>query len=288
MNNFFSSLLRIFFYLFLFFSNMTDSFLKKYRNIIWNEFLLLNFTDEEIKNKSIDDIINYYEHNKKNNKIFTSFIDLYNYYPLENLYGKELEHTYITFIIPTIGRKTLNRTLESLISLKNKYWKAVVVMDGIDVDKINDSRIVYTKINKKGEKNYGGMVRNYALQYPYTSDWIGFLDDDDTISENYIDYLIEECNNNDVIIFRMAYENGTILPGFFDKKITMNRIGISFAMSKKIASNHYFQNHPKEDYLFLKELEKHKYSIIISSYVAYFVRTNPFPISTKFPKIQII
>lgn len=266
---------------------MTEYFLKKYRNIIWDEFLLLNFTEEEIKNKSVNDIINYYENYGKKNNIFTSFIDLYNYYPLENLYGKEFEHTHITFIIPTIGRETLNRTLQSLISLKNRYWKAVVIMDGIDVDKINDSRIVYTKIEKKGEKNYGGFVRNYALKYPYTSDWIGFIDDDDTISENYIEHLLEESENNDVVIFRMAYENGTILPGFFDKKITMNRIGISFAISKKIASNHYFQNHPKEDYLYLKELEKNKYSIIISSYITYFVRTTPFHISKKFPKIKI-
>ena len=37
----------------------------------------------------------------------------------------------ITFIIPTIGRHTLSKTLDSLINQTNPNWKAIVIFDGI-------------------------------------------------------------------------------------------------------------------------------------------------------------
>ena len=37
----------------------------------------------------------------------------------------------ITFIIPTIGRLSLNDTINSLINLENKNWKALIIFDGI-------------------------------------------------------------------------------------------------------------------------------------------------------------
>ena len=37
----------------------------------------------------------------------------------------------ITFIIPTIGRQTLPRTIQSLKNLQNSNWKAIVIFDAI-------------------------------------------------------------------------------------------------------------------------------------------------------------
>lgn len=37
----------------------------------------------------------------------------------------------VTFIIPTIGRDTLSKTIDSLINQTNPNWKAIIVFDGI-------------------------------------------------------------------------------------------------------------------------------------------------------------
>jgi hypothetical protein len=37
----------------------------------------------------------------------------------------------ITFIIPTIGRISLNETINSLYNLENKNWNAIIIFDGV-------------------------------------------------------------------------------------------------------------------------------------------------------------
>jgi len=38
----------------------------------------------------------------------------------------------IIFIIPTIGRETLKKSIQSLVDLKGNYrWKAIIIFDGI-------------------------------------------------------------------------------------------------------------------------------------------------------------
>ena len=61
----------------------------------------------------------------------------------------------------------------------------------------------------------------------------------------------------------------------------MNKIGISFAIHKNIfeKKNYFFKNNSKEDYYFLRTLQKNKYKMLISGYIAYFVRM--CPIKTK-------
>ena len=43
----------------------------------------------------------------------------------------ELNNNKITFIIPTIGRPTLSKSIESLINQTNKNWEAIIIFDGI-------------------------------------------------------------------------------------------------------------------------------------------------------------
>lgn len=192
----------------------------------------------------------------------------------------------ITFIIPSIGRETLKNTVQSLQNLKNPNWLCIIIFDGIKQNiTIDDNRFTIYETEKKGEKNYGGYVRNLALQKNIQTNWVGFVDDDDTISNKYIDYLLEESNkyeNVDVIIFRMMYENGVVLPEKNDKNIIMNKVGISFAINKNIfeKNKYFFQNNSKEDYYFLRILQKNKYKMLISGFIAYFVRMSK-PIKTK-------
>ena len=192
----------------------------------------------------------------------------------------------ITFIIPSIGRETLKNTVKSLLNLKNTNWLCIIIFDGIKQNiTIEDNRFTIYETEKKGEKNYGGYVRNLALQKNIETTWVGFVDDDDTISNKYIDYLLEESNkyqNVDVIIFRMMYQNGVMLPEKNDKNIIMNKVGISFAIHKNIfeKKKYFFKNNAKEDYCFLRMLQKNNYKILISGFIAYFVRMSK-PIKTK-------
>lgn len=39
--------------------------------------------------------------------------------------------TRITFIIPSINRETLSRTIDSLFKQSNPNWKAIIIFDGV-------------------------------------------------------------------------------------------------------------------------------------------------------------
>jgi len=129
----------------------------------------------------------------------------------------------ITFIIPTIGRKSLNDTINSLINLENKNWNALIIFDGIKNNfYLNDERLIILEINKVGKidkKNNAGCVRNIGFDYiknnNIDTEFIGFVDDDDTLHPKYINSLVEEKKINsdlDLIIFRMIYKNNIFLP----------------------------------------------------------------------------
>jgi hypothetical protein len=195
------------------------------------------------------------------------------------------ESVIITFIIPTIGRESLIDSLNSLLNQDDNNWKAFVIFDNVEINYlIDDNRIEYLKTSKLGDnniKNKAGMVRNYGLKYindnNIETEWIGFLDDDDILSSDYISKLKEETllNNIEVCIFRMCYSNGYILPSISDKNIIRGKVGISFAIKKYISNNNLFENNPFEDYFYLQKLKILKYRILISSFVTYFVRIKP-------------
>jgi hypothetical protein len=204
-------------------------------------------------------------------------------------------NNFITFIIPTIGRQSLLNTITSLKNLIDKNWKALIIFDGIKNEfTINDNRITILETEKKGNiTNCGGnagYVRNIGLDYINDSEWIAFLDDDDYLHKNYINYLKEEINKNnniDICIFRMAYGNKMILPEKEDNKIIKTKVGISFAINLNIAKNFKFINSNYEDYLFLKKVELYGGKILISKYVAYYVRVIPYNIREEFETILI-
>jgi glycosyltransferase involved in cell wall biosynthesis len=185
------------------------------------------------------------------------------------------ENIFITFIIPTIGRISLLDSINSLIEQDDDNWNAIIVFDGIKNNfEINDKRIMIIEIEKIGildKKNNSGLVRNIGFKYVKNSEWIGFLDDDDLLSNDYISKLKEEItinNNIEVCIFRMGYENKCILPYINDKNIIRKRVGISFAIKKYILNDDVlFENNPFEDFIFLKKLQNKNYKILISSYV---------------------
>lgn len=201
---------------------------------------------------------------------------------------------FITFIIPSIGRDSLKDTLNSLLNLNDSSWNAIIIFDGITYESpIIDDRIITKYIPKTGIQEQGksraGLVRNIGLEMvmnEYNKDcaWIGFVDDDDCLSPDYIDNLKSELNISqvsnfckpEVIIFRMAYENGFVLPTQQDRNIILKKVGISFCINYNIAYKYKFENHIYEDFMYLKRLQNNGHKIIISEYVSYYVRCKSY------------
>jgi glycosyltransferase involved in cell wall biosynthesis len=194
--------------------------------------------------------------------------------------------TKITFIIPTIGRPTLKETLSSLINQTYDKWYAIVIFDDIDPDEtilaeftdrsvFSDPRIEIIRSPKLGEgTNSAGNVRNYGIKYAKT-EWIAFVDDDDSVKHSYVECFLDEIINHDVdtIIFRMVSEGHTILPPIDTDNFYCCGVGISFALKKSIFdAGIVFEPSCTEDFFLLDKIRENKYKIMISPHVLYYVR----------------
>jgi glycosyltransferase involved in cell wall biosynthesis len=137
----------------------------------------------------------------------------------------------ITFIIPSLNRDTIINSVQSLKNQTNPNWKCIIVYDGVDGEQFDDERITTIKIDKKGligaNNGQSGLVRNEGIKLCHT-EWIGFLDDDDTIHPNYVKKLFQKYSKNDFVVWRMKYQNGLILPEPNRKDLVFARVGISF------------------------------------------------------------
>jgi glycosyltransferase involved in cell wall biosynthesis len=182
----------------------------------------------------------------------------------------------ITFIIPTIGRKTLENSIISLQNQTIQSWKAIIIFDGIKCNfKIDDNRIKIIESEKLGENiNSAGNVRNLGISKSNTK-WIAFLDDDDVISNDYIELFYNELNLNkdlDVLIFRMKMDN-RIIPNLLTNNFYICDVGISFIMKREIFDNNlYFAPSGVEDFAYLNKIRESNYKIIISPFIKYFVK----------------
>jgi antitoxin component of RelBE/YafQ-DinJ toxin-antitoxin module len=107
-----------------------------------------------------------------------------------------------------------------------------------------------------------------------STEWIAFLDDDDSIASTYVETFYNEIQTNciDVILFRMHF-NGEILPNLETDDFYRCKVGISFVIKKTIVdSGNVFSCSEYEDYEYLSLLKSKNYTIMISPHVIYFVR----------------
>ena len=193
----------------------------------------------------------------------------------------------INFIVPSVGRSTLKNTLESLINQTNPNWECWVGFDGLSEDQIDQSILVYDdrihylylkeKLGAFTHNGNAGEVRNYLIsQISNDYDWIGFVDDDDTLKEYYIEKLDEELTNNkfDCCVFRMVSGESIIPPLEMEDQIIQGFVGISFCVNKKfiLEKNIKFINSTSEDYNFLEKINNLNGCIYISKYITYNVR----------------
>lgn len=134
---------------------------------------------------------------------------------------------------------------------------------------------------KKGiSKNSAGLIRNAGIKL-VTTEWVGFVDDDDIITPHYISHMKDEiAMHHDVecIIFRMIYPANEIpilymIPPPYDKDIHCAHVGISFCYKTKLFNEKmYFIPSDREDFLLLRRIRANKNKIIISPFITYLVR----------------
>lgn len=147
-----------------------------------------------------------------------------------------------TYIVPTVERETLGRTLDSI---RNED---------------PDGQILVCK---------GGSAavnRNLGLKNA-TGDWIFFIDDDDFYSEGYLSEVDESF---DIIIFRMKMGH-LIIPRLENETIVKGNVGINFAIKTEFYKklNAEFVNQFCEDWYFLEQYLKLNPKIKITEKVYY-------------------
>jgi len=179
----------------------------------------------------------------------------------------------LTFIIPTIGRETLSLTLQSLKNQTITNWKAIVIFDGIEPTiSETDPRITIIKTHIKLGQGYNsaGLVRNYGIKFVNT-EWVAFVDDDDSITPNYMEsFLSELWLDPDVIIFRMTLDD-RVCPSIDSTNFFIKNVGISFAVKTELVSKFIFIPSIEEDFEFLDKVRLKKYKIVLSPYITYSV-----------------
>jgi len=193
----------------------------------------------------------------------------------------------ITFIIPSINRDSLYNTLLSLMAQKVDNWKAIIIFDGCEpynsrlLELLSDKHFIYFSINKLGNTkdiNHGqaGFVRNIGMNLVNTQ-WIGFIDDDDTLLPNYTEKLLEEIKitpNVELVVFRMIDKNNIIPPINFNL-IEKDNVGISFCFKTELYKQGFkFKQSELEDFNLIKDIQNMKIKIVISPYITYIVRNS--------------
>jgi len=181
----------------------------------------------------------------------------------------------ITFIIPSLNRDTITRTVNSLLNQTSNDWECIIIYDGVDGTQFDDPRIKTLKIEKKGlvgpHNGQSGLVRNEGINQ-VTTEWIGFLDDDDTIHENYVKCLKENYLNKDFVVWRMKYENGIVLPELGSNELNFGQVGISFCYKNKFDNLLFDNNRDGEDFDFLMKLKNLTDNWVIAPEIYYNVR----------------
>lgn len=204
--------------------------------------------------------------------------------------GVSMPDPFITFITPTRGRVTLQRTLDSMIRQTDGDWEAMVIRDGWEDNQLllhYDARIWSFRADERS----AGECRNIGLYaVPSTfqqSPWVGFVDDDDALDPHYVQLLretAEDCPHADIVVFRMRYPDGRVLPDPERPRLSWGGVGISFAVKRHwfnqvrfVRENlHKPGRYGNEDICLLTDLHEKGAKTFLHPTVAYYVNHDPY------------
>lgn len=186
----------------------------------------------------------------------------------------------ISIITPSIGRETIKRTFDSIDKQSSDDYEHIVVFDGIEptIDNNgNPKRKIYKSEKLGANRNINGMagkVRNYAFNF-CQGDYIGFVDDDDTLSPEFVKTVHEDFKEGyDFIVYTMREGEGGFYPHPMNRVIAFGNVGISFVFKKELLLKYdlKFENSDGEDFLFLKNMKNLGLKHLISPKVMYLIR----------------
>lgn len=121
-----------------------------------------------------------------------------------------------SIIVPTIGRKTLQETLDSITPQRAADDEVIVVFDGKESEEVNRLAESHScLLANTGKRSYdaGSTPRNFGIDKA-RGDWLLFMDDDDIFTENALTIIrkvIVIPQQPTPHIFRMRCQNGIIL-----------------------------------------------------------------------------
>jgi glycosyltransferase involved in cell wall biosynthesis len=161
----------------------------------------------------------------------------------------------ITFVIPSLGRPSLQHALDSLYAQTDPDWKAVVAFDGV-VPTIPSTEKISTAVAHPHGEWRAGPVRNKAAEQVRTP-WVGCLDDDDSLYPDYVathKQMVKEYPEADIFSYKMINQDGRTLPDAH--ALICNHIGISFAFHIRVFQKVRFRQQKCEDLRFLKDARR--------------------------------
>jgi|TARA_R110000824_G_scaffold21863_6_gene81038 glycosyltransferase involved in cell wall biosynthesis len=139
----------------------------------------------------------------------------------------------IDYIIPTLYRPTLSRTIAS-----------------IQKENVNHNLLIY------GTKESAGYNRNEGLNKVVDSDWIVFVDDDDYLITGHSKELDKDF---DIVVLRMKQDE-KIIPNRENNVLQAGNMGINFAVNTSFYNKNrvVFDNegHEEDWRFFIKLCEK--------------------------------
>lgn len=102
-------------------------------------------------------------------------------------------------ILPTIGRESLRRAIDSVIKQSYQDWLLWIIADQIVIPncwpmELDDRIIVYETIDLPASPDSGARARNFGI-HQGDADWIAYIDDDDEWLPNHLETharMIEE------------------------------------------------------------------------------------------------
>lgn len=139
----------------------------------------------------------------------------------------------ISVIIPVYNtEKYLEKSIRSIMNQTYKNLEIICVNDG-STDKSleilkklqqEDNRIIIIDKQNEGQ----GMSRNAGLKRA-TSEWISFIDSDDTLDVNAYEFIVPNLSDETQMVhfgIRMVYEDGIVRVSTDDEYYTINQGGL--------------------------------------------------------------
>ena len=181
--------------------------------------------------------------------------------------------SFVTFIVPSVGRPSLSLALASLEAQGDQDWEAIVIFDGVRPTVEPHPKMKLIEIEKHGNPS---VPRNEALKL-VTSPWVGFVDDDDRLLSTYVERLKHHIDSAyEAILFSILLGGNRVYPP--GNRLVCGTIAMSYAVNMDFIREKgvTFPNMLCEDFYFLKACKDKGARIKFTNEVQYIMRGSSY------------